>query len=69
MTRTRLTNATDNTPRRKGQLPTKACAHCGRAFAWRKKWAATWQAVRYCSERCRRAARHHRTPEETSHAV
>lgn len=40
--------------RRKGDLPTKTCAACGRPFAWRKKWAAVWEEVRYCSERCRR---------------
>lgn len=55
MARTRETNATANTPRRKGQLPTKVCAACGRPFEWRKKWAANWDAVRYCSERCRRS--------------
>ena len=40
--------------RRKGDLPTKTCATCGRPFAWRKKWADNWDDVRYCSERCRR---------------
>lgn len=54
MARTRPSNATAATPRRKGQLPTKACATCGRPFEWRKKWAAVWDEVRYCSERCRR---------------
>lgn len=34
-------------------LPTKICATCGRPFTWRKKWARTWDEVRYCSERCR----------------
>lgn len=43
--------------RRKGGLPTKLCAVCGRPFAWRRKWAKDWARVRYCSERCRRAAR------------
>lgn len=33
----------------------KLCARCGRVFAWRKKWAANWDGVRYCSERCRRS--------------
>jgi hypothetical protein len=36
-------------------LPSKPCAHCGRPFAWRKKWALNWDAVKFCSERCRRA--------------
>ncbi|MGR3541927.1 MAG: DUF2256 domain-containing protein [Hasllibacter sp.] len=40
---------------RKGDLPTKDCAACGRPFAWRRKWARVWDEVRYCSERCRRA--------------
>lgn len=33
--------------------PDKTCAVCGRRFAWRAKWARTWDAVRYCSDRCR----------------
>jgi hypothetical protein len=40
--------------RRKGDLPAKTCAVCGRPFAWRKKWAAVWHDVRYCSAACRR---------------
>jgi hypothetical protein len=47
--------------RAKGDLPEKVCATCGRPFAWRKKWARDWEAVRFCSERCkgkgRRAAK------------
>ncbi|MEM7378269.1 MAG: DUF2256 and DUF3253 domain-containing protein [Pseudomonadota bacterium] len=35
----------------------KVCAHCGRTFSWRKKWAADWASVRYCSARCRRSPR------------
>jgi len=31
----------------------KTCATCGRRFAWRRKWARSWDAVRYCSSRCR----------------
>ena len=38
----------------KAELPQKICAACGRPFTWRKKWAKDWDAVRYCSERCRR---------------
>ncbi|MEM8740767.1 MAG: DUF2256 domain-containing protein [Pseudomonadota bacterium] len=41
--------------RKKGDLPHKLCAACGRPFAWRKKWAAVWEEVRFCSVRCRRA--------------
>nr|WP_092687935.1 DUF2256 domain-containing protein [Tranquillimonas rosea] len=44
-------------PRRKGDLPTKVCAVCGRPFAWRRKWAQVWDEVRYCSDRCRRNRR------------
>lgn len=42
--------------RRKGDLPQKVCAQCGRPFAWRKKWERVWDEVRYCSDACRRAA-------------
>jgi len=38
-------------------LPTKTCATCGRPFAWRRKWARDWDKVRYCSKRCRSAAK------------
>ena len=40
--------------RKKADLPTKICAHCGRPFTWRKKWEKVWDEVRYCSDRCRR---------------
>jgi len=43
--------------RKKGDLPSKTCAACGLPFAWRKKWERDWDAVRYCSERCRRASK------------
>jgi hypothetical protein len=36
-------------------LPTKVCAACGRAFAWRKKWERDWATVKYCSKRCAKA--------------
>lgn len=32
----------------------RVCASCGRAIEWRAKWARDWDAVRYCSDRCRR---------------
>ncbi|RJF76693.1 DUF2256 domain-containing protein [Rhodopseudomonas palustris] len=51
--------------RAKADLPSKTCAACGRPFAWRKKWARDWDAVKTCSERCkgelRRAQRDART--------
>lgn len=34
-------------------LPSRVCQSCGRAFAWRKKWARDWEQVRYCSKACR----------------
>ncbi len=37
----------------KANLPTKVCVTCGRPFTWRRKWAACWEQVRYCSDRCR----------------
>ena len=41
----------------KSDLPQKTCAHCGRPFAWRRKWARDWDSVRFCSDRCRAAGR------------
>ena len=38
---------------RKSDLPDKVCATCGRPFSWRKKWERVWDAVKYCSDRCR----------------
>lgn len=39
----------------KAALPSKPCLACGRAMSWRKRWAANWHAVRYCSDACRGA--------------
>lgn len=39
---------------RKSDLPEKTCPVCQRPFQWRRKWAAVWDEVRYCSEKCRR---------------
>jgi len=50
-----MRKATTTIARNPHNLPTKHCASCGRPFTWRKKWARDWEAVRYCSERCRRA--------------
>ena len=38
-----------------GTLPTRPCAACGRTITWRTKWERDWDAVRWCSEACRRA--------------
>ncbi|MCW6510890.1 DUF2256 domain-containing protein [Lichenifustis flavocetrariae] len=43
--------------RRKGDLPSKVCVTCGRPFAWRKRWAKSWDQVRYCSDACRKTIR------------
>jgi hypothetical protein len=40
--------------RRKADLPQKICATCQLPFSWRKKWERDWDAVRYCSDRCRK---------------
>ncbi|WP_217316332.1 DUF2256 domain-containing protein [Rhodanobacter sp. B04] len=39
--------------RKKADLPQKTCATCGRAFQWRRKWAAHWEEVRHFSRACR----------------
>jgi hypothetical protein len=38
----------------KASLPARPCAACGRPMSWRRRWARSWDQVRYCSERCRR---------------
>ena len=43
--------------RKKADLPSKSCAHCGLPFNWRKKWKRDWEQVKFCSGRCRRAAK------------
>ena len=32
----------------------RTCGSCGRRIEWRKKWADTWDDVRWCSDACRR---------------
>jgi hypothetical protein len=32
----------------------KSCEACGRTITWRRKWARDWDAVRFCSDACRR---------------
>ncbi|MCK7409605.1 DUF2256 domain-containing protein [Enterobacter bugandensis] len=41
----------------KQDLPSRLCVHCQRPMTWRKKWAKSWDEVKYCSERCRRSHR------------
>ncbi|MEM6682098.1 MAG: DUF2256 domain-containing protein [Pseudomonadota bacterium] len=43
--------------RKKQDLPTKTCKTCGLPFTWRKKWERDWEAVKYCSKRCKSAAK------------
>ncbi|HOA95267.1 MAG TPA: DUF2256 domain-containing protein [Quisquiliibacterium sp.] len=38
----------------KAALPQKPCAACGRPMTWRRRWARTWDEVKYCSDACRR---------------
>jgi hypothetical protein len=39
----------------KAALPSKPCLACGRPMSWRRRWARTWDEVKYCSDACRRA--------------
>jgi hypothetical protein len=41
----------------KAALPSKPCVQCGRPMTWRKRWAANWDDVKFCSDACRRASR------------
>ncbi|WP_345459142.1 DUF2256 domain-containing protein [Deinococcus carri] len=43
--------------RRPAERPSKVCPVCGLLFTWRKKWERDWENVKYCSDRCRSAAR------------
>lgn len=40
---------------KKANFPTKICLTCHRPFAWRKKWKAVWDDVKYCSDACRKS--------------
>lgn len=35
------------------QEKSKVCASCGRGMTWRRRWAASWDEVKYCSADCR----------------
>jgi len=39
----------------KQALPSKPCVACGLSMSWRKRWARSWDEVKYCSEACRRS--------------
>lgn len=47
-----------------GPGDTKTCLRCGRTIEWRKKWARSWEQVRYCSDGCRGAKL-----DDTDHAL
>ncbi|MEM1086182.1 MAG: DUF2256 domain-containing protein [Pseudomonadota bacterium] len=38
-------------------MPQKICPVCNLPFSWRKKWEKDWEHVKYCSKRCKNAAR------------
>lgn len=38
-----------------GTVATKTCAACGRTIEWRRRWASSWDDVKWCSDSCRRA--------------
>lgn len=44
----------------------KTCARCGRRIAWRAAWKDDWDAVRWCSQACRR--RKLRAPDRAAEA-
>ena len=46
----------------KRELPSKLCCVCQRPMSWRKAWAKNWDAVKYCSDVCRRAAKRYTPP-------
>jgi len=37
----------------KQSLPSKLCEACGRTMTWRKRWARSWDDVKFCSDACR----------------
>jgi hypothetical protein len=46
----------DRKPRREvesGEHAAKTCVACGRTMEWRRSWAKNWDAVKFCSDRCR----------------
>lgn len=48
-------------PHKKLHLDSKICLVCLKPFTWRKKWEKNWMDVKYCSERCRRNKKSHKT--------
>ncbi|MGA3197457.1 MAG: DUF2256 domain-containing protein [Terriglobales bacterium] len=52
------------------RIPPKTCLVCGGPIQWRRRRAANWDTVKYCSAACRRAvARPSSTPAGLSAAA
>ena len=49
-----MTTSAGNFRGNKAALPCKPCLACGRPMSWRRRWARSWDTVRYCSDACRR---------------
>ena len=52
--RIRVAAPTERPAAMAAEFPDKVCATCGRRMEWRKRWARSWEQVRYCSDACRR---------------
>lgn len=50
-----MTSSTPAFRGNKAALPSKPCVACGRPMSWRRRWARTWDEVKFCSDACRRA--------------
>jgi len=48
------TGASSSFKGNKQALPSKPCMACGRSMSWRKRWARSWDEVKFCSDACRR---------------
>jgi hypothetical protein len=42
---------------KKGELPTLPCQQCGLPMNYRAKWRDLWPNVKFCSDRCKKAAK------------
>ncbi|MEK9900073.1 MAG: DUF2256 domain-containing protein [Rhodospirillaceae bacterium] len=47
---------------------TKTCPTCHRPFSWRRRWIGCWDAVKFCSERCRKN-RNRNQRKDTAHEI
>ena len=48
-----MTPSTPAFPGNKAALPSKPCMACGRPMSCRRRWARTWDDVKFCSDACR----------------